>query len=129
VNAADAVEADTDVREPSGDDASGGVAVDARPVGREDAAQSTVARVGNELEEVGSHQGLAAGEQHRGHTVGGEVVQQGSPRSRRQLVLVLSVLGIRVAVHAVQVAAAGDVPDDDRLLVGGEMKQVRGQAR
>jgi len=126
MHGADAVEADAGVGEPRVADAVRRLVVDERPVRREDGSEPDPASVLGDLEEVGAHQGFAAGEEHGGNLVGGEVVHEPHRLVGRQLAGVFLVPRVRVAVDAAQIASLRAVPHDDGLLVVGIVEEVGG---
>ena len=96
-------------------------------VGGDHGAHALGHGVGGQVGQVLAHEGLPAGKQHDGHAEPGQVVDQRLALRKRQLVRLGLLLRVGIAVHAPQVAPAGHVPDDDRLLVRRELQQVRRQ--
>ncbi len=123
----ESVEADADVGEVDLLEPGRHLVPDQGAVGGDDGAQVAGAGVGNELEDVGAHQGFAAGEEDDRHAEVGEVIDQAHAFLGREFAGVVDVPGVGIAVHAAQVAAAPHVPDDHGLLVLGELQQVRRQ--
>ena len=81
----------------------------------------------DQLRQVGAQQRLAAAEQDDRRAERRQVVDDRLRLLRRQLALVLAVERVGVAVGAVEVAAARDVPGDHRLLVLRVVQQMRRQ--
>ena len=87
-------------------------------VGGDDGAHALSDGIGGQFRQVLAHQRLASGKEHHRNAEGGQVVDQGLALRGGQFVRAGFVPGMGVAVHAAQVAAAGDVPDHHRFLVG-----------
>ena len=80
----------------------------------------------HQRQQVRVHQRFAAGKQHHRDLEGLQVIQQGQALGQRQLIVRCRRRGLGVAVHAFEVAAAGDVPDHHRPFVFGKLQQMRG---
>ena len=74
-----------------------------------------------------AHQRFAAGEQHDRRAVGRQIIDHGFCLSGIDVVRTVNFNGVGVAMHALEVAALGHVPDHNGLLIFGELQQVRGQ--
>jgi hypothetical protein len=145
VHGADAVQADADVVEAGPCHAVGHRRVDQGAVGGQaDVEAHGLGAVGN-VEQVRPQQRLAAGEDEHRHAGGLEVVHDAEDLGGAELAAVLMVGREGVAMFAGEVAAADEVPDDDRprqhcaaprrqcgvaaaALGGGEVAQVVGDA-
>ena len=80
-----------------------------------------------QFHQVLAHQRLTAGEEHDRRAVGGQIVDHGLGLFGGNVVRAVNGYGLRVAVHALEVAALGHVPHDHGLLVLGELQQMRGK--
>ena len=96
-------------------------------VGGDDGAHALGGGMAGQFHQVLAHQGLAAREEHDRRAVGGQVVDHGLGLFGADVVGAVHGHGLGVAMHALQVAALGHVPDHHGLLVLGELEQVRGQ--
>ena len=96
-------------------------------VGGNDRTHALGRGMAGQFHQVLAHQGLAAREEHDRRAVGGQVVDHGLGLFGADVVGAVHGHGLGVAVHALQVAALGHVPDHHGLLVLGELEQVRGQ--
>ena len=72
-----------------------------------------------QLRQVGVQQRLAAGEQQGIHIVVRQVIDDAVALLQAQLAGVDLCVGVRVAMHAAQVAGAGDIPHDDGFARAG----------
>ena len=86
-------------------------------VGGKGRPQTAVGSPLNQDGQIVASEGLTAGEKKDRDAVGGQVVYDGERLVRRQLPGVFPVMRRAVAVGAVEVAAPGDVPHDDRTAV------------
>ena len=93
-------------------------------VGRDDRAHPLFGGVAGEFRQILTDQRFAAGEQHDRSSVCGKIGDDGLALFRGDFILAVRIDGLSVTVHALEVAAAGHVPDHHRLLVFGELKQV-----
>ena len=119
-----AVQRDADVGKIDGLEFAGLFLGDQGAVGGDDRAHALFGGVAREFGQILTDQRFAAGEQHDGSAVGGEIGDDGLALFRGDFVLPLGIDGLRVAVHALEVTTAGHVPDHHRLLVFGELEQV-----
>ena len=125
----DRVQAHAYVGEARRGDALGLPAVDERAVRGQDRAHPQCLCVRRQLEHVGAHQRLAAGEQHGGDAEVRKVGEHPLALLEAELTGVVVILRARVAVQAVQVATPGYVPHHYRLLVRGEVQEMGWAAR
>jgi len=114
VRLANAVEADADVVKVSLRDTADVGFVDQRAVGGETDVEAQALGPLRDVEDVRPQQRLAAGENQHRHAEALEVVHHGIDLLRAQFAGEVLVGGDRVAVLAGEVAAADQVPDDDR---------------
>ena len=114
VHRADAVQTDAHVVEPGLLDAVGHRGVDQRAVARQPDIEAHRPGARGDLEQVGTQQRLAAGEDQHRHAEGLQVGHHLEDLGGAEFACVVVVGRQRVAVLAGQVAAADQVPDDDR---------------
>ena len=100
---------------------------DLRAVRGDDDAHALALGVLHELDEVLAERRLAAGEQQHRRAPGGQVVDHRLGFFGGHLAGVVAVLGLRVAVHALEVALLRAVPHHDGLLVLRELEQLARQ--
>ena len=92
---------------------------DERAVGRHHRAQALADGVLGDVEDVGAHQRIAAGEDEDGAGERGDLIDEGEGLGGAELALVGPVHGRSTAVHAGEIAAARDLPGDDRAAARG----------
>ena len=119
-----AVQRDAHIGQVDGLELAGLFLGDQGAVGRDDRTHPLFGGVAGEFRQILTHQRLAAGEQHDRSAVCGEIGDDGLALFRGDFILAVRIDGLSVTVHALEVAAAGHVPDHHRLLVFGELKQV-----
>ncbi len=86
---------------------------DERGVRADDRHGALLVQVVDDLPDVGSHERLAAGEDHDRVADGDDIVDDGLDLVERQLAVVVAELRGRATVRAAQVAAPRDLPRDD----------------
>jgi hypothetical protein len=86
---------------------------DESPVRGDDHAKPPADGILRQFRQVLPHEGLAARKQENGRSESDEVVDEPFAFLRRKLIAVEDVLRTGIAVDALEVAAARDVPDDD----------------
>ena len=78
-----------------------------------------------QFHKVLAHQRLAAGEEHHRRAVGRQIVDHFLGLFGGNLIAAILFHGLRIAMHALEIATAGHVPDHDWFLVLGELEKVR----
>lgn len=96
-------------------------------VGGDHRAHALAGRMAGQLHQILAHQGFAAGKKHHRRAEGRQVVDHGLGLFGIDIIRAVHFHGMGIAVHALEVAALGHVPDNDRFLVLGELQQMRGQ--
>ncbi len=114
VGLAQAIDADAHIVEACSGHPVGHGLVDQRAVGRETGIEAHGLGTRSDVEDIGPHQRLTAREDEHGHLESLEVVHHGEDFRRVQLARVVMVGRERVAMLAGEVAAADQIPDDDR---------------
>ena len=100
---------------------------DERAVGGDDRPHALGRGVAGQLHQVFAHQGLTAGKKHDRRAVGGQIVDHGLGLGGADLVLAVHGHGLGIAVHALEVAALGHVPDHNGFFILGKLQQMGGQ--
>ena len=109
-------------------DALGDGGGDERTVGGEDHAAALFARIGRQVQQVRPGEGLATGEEDDRAPEVREPIDDAAAFLGRQFLGDIRLTG-RIAVLTLEVAALGDVPDDDGLLIPRELQQMARQVR
>ncbi len=112
-----AVEADADVGQTDIFECPGHGGGDQGAVGGNDGPHALGDRIFGQFRQVRPHQGLAAGKQHDRDAESRQIIDQRLALGGGQFIVEDLVLGLGIAVHAFEVAAPGDVPDNNRLFV------------
>ena len=69
------------------------------------------------LNQIFAHQRFAAREQHDRRTVGGQIINHGLGLCGVDIVRTVNFNGVGVAVHALEIATLGHVPDHNGLFI------------
>ena len=123
------VQADADIVEPRLRDGPHHLIVDQGPVGGQRQMEAHRPGVGRQFEQVGTQQRLAAGQDQRRYAIALQVVQHRERLERRQFTGELAIGRESVAVQAGEVAAAHQIPDDDRADAGSAGGSYPGRFR
>ena len=88
-----------------------------RAVGRDNRAHAARGGVAGKLHQILAHQRLAARKQHDRRTVGGQIINHGLGLCGVDVVRAVHFNGVGVAMHALEVATLGHVPDHNGLFI------------
>jgi len=121
------VQADAHVRKAHLVETPGGLRSDEGAVGGQNHPHASVPRVSRQIQHVRPGQRLSAGEKEHGGAEPRQIVDEFQSFLAGKLALCGMLVGLGVAVHAVEVAAPGDVPHHHGFLVLGELKKVGGK--
>ena len=125
VGFAEPVERNPDIRDAEVFQPLGGMRVDPRAVGENGHLQPARDRIPGHVVKMGMEHRIPSGEQDRRHTAVGQIVDDTDHLFEGQLSRIMFGRGVRVAMEAPEIAAAGDVPDDRRFAFGSGGRGTR----
>ena len=111
---ADAIEADADIVVAERGDAIRACVINERAIARQADIEAEALGAGRDFKDVRPEQRLATGEDEHGHAEGAQVIHHAVDFIGRKLAGKIGLGRERIAVNAIQVAAADQVPDHDR---------------
>jgi hypothetical protein len=118
------VQADSHVGQPDLFQSLGDGRGDQGAVGGDDGTHALGDGIGGELRQVPARQRLASGKEHHRNAECSQIVEQDTTLFGGELVRADLLFGVGVAMHAAQVAATGDVPNDHRFLICRKLQEM-----
>jgi len=124
VDLIEAVQADSDIGKAHFLEFGGHARRNKRSVRGNDRPHPLFDRVIGQFDKIGPDERLAAGKQDYGASEPGQVVEHALALCGSEFARKFLVFRMRITVNAFEVAAPGHIPDHDRFLVGGKLKEM-----